>query len=457
MNTDNIKIPEDLMNNVEKKLRKHVENKKKKIYKRIIAAVLSLAIIIPASAYAYDKYYKDIIFEQEIDLARQNNNITKVNKVFKYKNVEFNFKEIIADETGIEIIYDVSDPRYSISTFSLSLRDAEGNSKEREWKVGYTMPQSNPGNKEKMVYINTNGDAINYMKNNPITLNIHKISYDNSNDKIKLTKNNKYEVDWNLKMKIPIQKVETIPINKEYKTDVGILKLKSLKKGALKTIIVYDMETNPSVKDVVNISPLFSVRLDKEYTSNLDRSIEKDFERSYYNSGNSEEFRSIYYENINEIGIRLVGLRVEYSFCEPKKYKVIEDKLPMEFDFNGEKFKIISVEDKKDHKQYKVEYQKENRVYNKVELNFGGGGQLEYERVTFKDQAHRDKIYKSLSKKVPNLDSIYDPYIPGTHMGIDTGVVEQKANAQNKNSTEFEIEYATRTFLYDTDEIVIKP
>lgn len=77
MNTDNIKIPENLMNNVEKKLRKHVKDKKKKIYKRIIAAVLSLAIILPASAYAYDKYYKDIIFEQEIDLARQNNNITK--------------------------------------------------------------------------------------------------------------------------------------------------------------------------------------------------------------------------------------------------------------------------------------------------------------------------------------------------------------------------------------------
>ncbi|BDR75996.1 DUF4179 domain-containing protein [Clostridium tetani] len=457
MNTDNIKIPENLMNNVEKKLRKHVKDKKKKIYKRIIAAVLSLAIILPASAYAYDKYYKDIIFEQEIDLARQNNNITKVNKVFKYKNVEFNFKEIIADETGIEIIYDVSDPRYSIATFSLSLRDAEGNSKEREWKVGYTMPQSNPENNEKMVYINTNGDAINYMKNNPVTLNIHKISYDNSNDKIKLTKNNKYEVDWNLKMKVPIQRVETIPINKEYKTDVGTLKLKSLKKGALKSIILYDINLNPSVKDVMMIQPLFSIRLDKEYTSNLDRAIERDFERSYCNFGNSEEFRSIYYENINEIGIRLVGLRVEYSFFEPKKYKVIEDKLPMEFDFNGENFKIISVEDKKDHKQYTVEYQKENRIYNKFEVSFGGGGRFEYEKVTFKDQAHRDKIYNSLSQRVPNLDSIYNPSIPDVRIGIDTGVVEQKANVQDKNRTEFEIEYATRTFLYDTDEVIIKP
>ena len=457
MNTDNIKVPENLMDNVEKKLREHVENKKKRVHKYVVAAVLTLAFILPVSVYAYNKYYKDILFEQEIDLARQNNNTIKVNKVFKYKNVEFNFKEIIADETGIEIIYDVSDPKYSIPMSSLSLRDAKGNSKESEWKLGYTMPQSNPENKEKMVYINTNGDAINYMKNNPVTLNIHKISYDNSNDKIKLTKNNKYEVDWNLKMKIPIQKVETIPINKEYKTDVGTLKLKSLKKGALKTIIVYDIEANPSAKDVVNIRPLFSVRLDKEYTSNLDRSIDRDFERSYYNLGNSEEFRSIYYENINEIGIRLVGLRVDYSFSEPKKYKVIEDKLPMEFDFNGEKFKIVSVEDKKDHKQYTVEYQKENKIYNKFEVNFGGGGRFEYERVTFKDQAQRDKIYKSLSKKVLNLDSIYYPYIPGAFDGIDEAVVSQKANAQNKNSTEFEIEYATRTFLYDTDEIVIKP
>lgn len=426
MNIDNIKIPEDLMDNVEKKLRKYVINKKKNRYKSIIAAILTLAIILPVSAYAYDKYYKNIMFEQEIDLARQNNNITKVNKVFKYKNVEFNIKEIIADETGIEIIYDVSDPRYSIAVSALSLKDAEENSKESKWQLVYTMPQSNPENNEKMVYINTNSDAINYMKNNPVTLNIHKISYDNSNDKIKLTKNNKYEVDWNLKMKIPIQKVETIPINKEYKTDVGTLKLKSLKKGALKTIIVYDTE---SVKDVVDIRPLFSVRLDKEYTSNLDRSIERDFERSYYNLGNSEEFRSIYYENINEIGIRLVGVRVEYSFSEPKKYKIIDDKLPMKFDFNGEKFKITSVEDKKDYKQYTVEYQKENRIYNKFEVDFGGGGRFEYKKVTFKDQAQRDKIYNSLSKKVSNLDSIYDPYIPGIHIGIDTGVVKQKANA----------------------------
>ena len=455
MNIDNIKIPEDLMDNVEKKLRKHVINKKKNTYKSIIAAIL-IAIILPISAYAYDKYYKDIMFEQEIDLARQNNNITKVNKVFKYKNVKFNIKEIIADETGIEIIYDVSDSRYSIPMSSLSLRDADGNSKTSEWQLGYTMPQSNPENKEKMVYINSNGDAIDYMKNNPVTLNIHKISYDNSNDKIKLTKNNKYEVDWNLKMKIPIQKVETIPINKEYKTDIGTLKLKSLKKAALKTIIVYDIE---SVKDVVNIMPLFSVRLDKEYTSNLDRAIDRDFERSYHNSRNSEEFRSIYYENINEIGIRLVGLRVDYSFSEPKKYKIIDDKLPMEFDFNGEKFKIASVEDKKDYKQYTVEYQKENRIYNKFEINFDGGGEFkyEYENVTFKDQAHRDKIYNSLSKKVPNLDSIYNPYMPGSFNGIDEVVVSQKANTQNKNSTEFKIEYATRTFLYDTDEVIIKP
>lgn len=55
------------------------------------------------------------------------------------------------------------------------------------------------------------------------------------------------------------------------------------------------------------------------------------------------------------------------------------------------------------------------------------------------------------------MDSIYYPYIPGAFNGIDEAVVSQKANAQNKNSTEFEIEYATRTFLYDTDEIVIKP
>ncbi|EET85897.1 conserved hypothetical protein [Clostridium carboxidivorans P7] len=159
MNINN--VPEKLMENVENKLRKHVENKKKKLHFYASAAILIIAIMLPISVFAYSKYYNNIPFKQEIDLARQNNNVSKVNKSFKYKNIDFTIKDIAADETGIEVIYNVSNPKYYID--GLSFKDAD-NKNFHQW--GYSLPDSsnNSDKKEKAFFISIGKEEAKYIQ-----------------------------------------------------------------------------------------------------------------------------------------------------------------------------------------------------------------------------------------------------------------------------------------------------
>ncbi|AWI06405.1 DUF4179 domain-containing protein [Clostridium drakei] len=459
-------IPEKLMENVETKLRKHVEYKKKKLHFYASAAILILAIMLPISVFAYSKYYNNIPFKQEIDLARQNNNVSKINKSFKYKNVEFTIKDIMADETGIEVIYNVSNPKYYID--GLSFKDANN---KNFYIFGYSLPDSsdNSDKKEKAFFLFIDSkEALKYVQKNPITINIDKISYKNTeyNNKIlaKISsfinpKNDSFKVNWNLKTQITMQNVKNIPINKEYSLNIGTLKLKSLKEGILKTILEYDF--TPLEGNIPEMRPLFSVRLDNNYTDNINEEERPDYRSSGYVHG--EEFKSIYYKNVKEIGIRLVGASVNYWYN--KEYEISKDKLPMQFDFNGEKFKITSMTQKDNSTEYNVEYNKTNRIYERIGIipvrfsntdNYGSESHYKNEKVQFKDQASRNTIYNALIKKSPNLNSIYNN-AGYSGMGVNNAVVSENFTFKGRSvPNKFKIESASRSFLYDTDEIIIK-
>lgn len=437
----NTNIPDDLMDNVERRLRKHVKDKsKKKHVYRAAAVIIGFLVILPISAFAYTQYNDSVPCKQEIDLARENNNITKINKVFKYKNVSFTIKEILADDTGMEVIYDVSDPKYSINGVDFC---GGNNNFSSGW--GYSAPQPDENSKEKAFNIELDKSGGQYIKNNPIKIKVSSISYQGSNgliDKIKNMAGNKtIKVEWSLKMKVPVQVTKIIQVNKEYKLDIGTLKIKDLKEGILQTTIESDF--TPSNSDVKGMMPIFSIRLDKEYTSN--------FETEHpISSMQGQTFESIYYKNVKQIGIRLIGATVDYEFDNSKTYEVNKDKLPMEFDYNGDKFKIVSMKDGKESTDYTIECSKENRTYDDLEIGFGNGsgGQDLNGKIEYKDSANREKIYKSLSEKIPKSVLLPKEF-------INTGAVGYKLTTHVKGERKFKIWGAYRRIIYDENEIVI--
>lgn len=484
----NTNIPDDLMDNVERKLRKHVKNKRKNLH-RAAAALIGCAVILPTSAFAYAQYTDSIPYKQEIDLARQHNNITKINKVFKYKNVTFTIKEIVADDTGMEVIYDVSDPRYSINKLSFGDKD---NKPFTTW--GYTTPDEYLKDKEKAFYITMDKSAINYMHENPVTIKVDTVAFSDGKGSKNLLddlnafiygKNSNLKVDWSLKMQVPMQKTKIININKEYALDVGTLKINSIKIGVLKS--VFDYSFVPKDKNISMVHPMFSVRLGNEY---LDGSMGDDngpsggmvtgnkavaFDQTGVgeNGGcfGTREFKSVYYKNLNQIGIKLIAMEVKYESNNSQVYKIDKNKLPMEINYNGDKFKITSIEEKKDSTDYNVEYEKNNRIYNSIGFDFcqtpstsssennGVREIFKKGKVQFVDQAYRNKVYASLVKEVPNLKDIEKQIsIDGESNALEDANISDKITVKHKGTSspsQLKISGASKELIYDEDEVII--
>lgn len=484
----NTNIPDDLMDNVERKLRKHVKNKRKKLH-MAAAALIGCAVILPTSAFAYAQYTDSVPYKQEIDLARQHNNITKINKVFKYKNATFTIKEIVADDTGMEVIYDVSDPRYSINKISFGDKD---NKSFTTW--GCTTPNENLKDNEKAFYITMDKEAISYMHENPITIKVDTVRFSDGKKSKNLVddlntfiygENSNLKVDWSLKMQVPMQKTKIVNINKEYALDIGTLKLNSLKVGVLKSILDYSFV--PKDKSISMVHPRFSIRLGNEYVNG---DIGEDFgpgggmanpnkpvENVEYGVGENvgyfgtREFKSVYYKNLSQIGIKLIGAQVMYEPNDSQTYKIDKNKLPMEINYNEEKIKITSIEEKKDSTDYNVEYDKNNRIYNSISLDFsthplkdnttgvGFTEKPERGRVQFVDQASRDKIYASLVKKVPNLKDIEKNIgTDGESNALEDADISAKITIEHKGTSspaELKVSHASKNLIYDEDEVII--
>ncbi|PJI09000.1 MULTISPECIES: DUF4179 domain-containing protein [Clostridium] len=436
----NTNIPDDLMDNVERNLRNHILKKRRKSYMyKAAAAFIAVFIVLPLSGFAYARYESSIPYKQEVDLAVKNNNISKINKTFKYKNVSFNIKEIIADETGIEVIYSSSNPKYSISNFGFS------GANNKSIIYGYSMPTPDPKENEKAFNITLDKDSINYIMNNPVKLHIKGLHYDSTGsimDKINLALDGKsVKVDWTLNTKLMVQKVKTIPINKNYKLDVGDLKLKCLKEGVLKSIIEYEFV--PNNKNVANdVQPDFAIRINNKY---VDTSVGAGEEGNF-------EFKSVYYTKVDKVGIRLIGMNVRYDFgTVPKKYILKKGS----YDFEGNKFSITSIKNNKDKsKEIDFKYESDNRTYTSLMLSFGdtigyesnGSG---HKKLTYVDQKNRDAIYNKLNNEIPNMSKYKNLY------SYDSSTEKYTVKAAEKVN-EFWIEEAQKYNLYDEDEIIIK-
>lgn len=444
MNINDSMIPEELMNNVEGKLRKHLQqkNKKRKIYS--IAFAITFALIVPTSVLAYNNHVKSIPYKQEIDLAREHKDTYKIDKSFKYKDIEFKFKEILADETGIMVIYDVSNPDYYIS--SINVRD-----KDNSWlgDYGYSLPGTLDSETERSFHISGSKDVIAYMKDNPIIININKIDHLQNQEKSFFTKlkdliikEKNMAVDWTIKAQIPLQEIRSFKLDKEMALDIGTLKLTTFKEGILNSYVNYAF--TPSDKNITLFNPVFSIRMDDEYYNrNMFASIPME---------NSIELKSIYYKKPKEISLKLIGAQVSYSNGSKKEYTIDKNKLPAEYEFNGDKFTLISAKDKGSSIEYSFEFDSKNRTIENMLLSFNTPSKSEgnFGRIQFKDQEKRDEVYNSLTSKIPDIKDLYKE----NH--LDEGLTKIKYEVEDKNCNTFTIDTYEKTFLYNSDEYIIK-
>lgn len=222
-----------------------------------------------------------------------------------------------------------------------------------------------------------------------------------------INNNSNLNVDWTLKMQIPMQQIKVIPVNKEYSLDIGTLKINSLKISILKSS--FDYSFVPKDKNIRGVEPIFSIRLGNEYA--MDQWLDGCNNEDGSTTG-TQTFNSIYYKHLDQIGIKSIGIQA--NFRSPNLYKIDKNKLPMEFDCNGEKFKVTSVNQKGDSNEYTIECNKTGRIYNELAFNFSGINSSRQtnknENIQFKDQSSRDSIYSLLKQAVPNLKDIEDKF-----------------------------------------------
>ncbi|URZ05241.1 DUF4179 domain-containing protein [Clostridium felsineum] len=485
-------IPENLMDNVEKSLIKHVKNKDKKrhMYK-VVSVIISFLVILPAATFAYSNYNDNVLYKQSIDLARKNNDVTKVNKTFKYKGVSFNIKEIVADTTGIEVIYEVSDSKYSINKISFGDKD-----NKKFDAFAYTYSDSNPNSKQRSFFIGLDSSEVEYVKNNPVSIDIESIKNEGTNtskgmvDKVKdfvYGKDKATKLEWVLKTKVPLKETKIVPVNKEYSLDVGTLKINSLRIGLFTTN--FDYTFIPKDKDISMVNPMFSIRLGRNYVDGsmgesygpFEGMISSNKSFSEVRNGVGENsvffgtrsFKSLYYKKPSQIGIKLIALNVEYKTNDSNKsYKIDKNKLPIEISYNGESFKITHIKENKDSIQYNIEYSKNNRIYNEVLTNICeettnknmfnnySESQCKSDKVKFVDQISRDAVYNSLVKKVPNLYEIekHEATSEKETNSFQNAVISTKITLHHKRNNgpmRFVITGATKKLIYNVDELII--
>lgn len=437
MNVDDIKLPENLMENVEKRLKSHIEAKKKKRTIYASAAAVMLALIIPVSIYAYNNFIVNVPYKQEVDLARANKDMTQLNTIFKYKDVTFKIKEAVADDFGIEVVYEVSNPAYSINIFRL----LDANNVQFPYNYGFYTPPGDNKHTEKAFYINiSDKKALEYIKNNSITIDIRELCYNSQF-------NNTIKVDWPLNMKVPVHEVKTMKIDKQQQLPFGTIKYNSLKIGVLKSVL--DYEFIPKDSAINGFDPIFSIRLDNEYIDTVHNNIHPTMD------GKGIEFKGMYYNISKNIGIKLLGGAVSYSEKD-NEYKIDKNKLPMQYDYHGDKFNISLLKEDDKTVTYEFTIDKSNRNYRYLSFFFRDPSMYEIKTadtglIKYTDQTYRDNTYNSLVKTVPNFEAIFKD------SELNIGATRQIITVQKYYSNSFKVIEGSKTYLLDLNEILVKP
>lgn len=316
--------PEDLFINVERKLSTHI--RKKKQIKNGCKILITLLLFISFFNYEYFiSFASEFIYGMDKGIfdAIENNKATRINKKFTVDNITFDFDSIAADETGMAVLYHVSDKEgiYDISDYKIF--DQSG----KDITKGLNVRSNKISSDASVIYIP-------YIKGNSIKININKITKIIFNDKNEYTPV-EYKTDWTLPLNYKTNKVKIVKINKELPIENGKIVIESIGLGVLRSRLEYKFIQNNNDK-ADNMTPKFTIKSGNKY-----------YETSFNYDNNNRlspiiDFEPIIYDNIKNLEIMLES--IAYSRNINKEFVIKKSDIPKELELLGDKFKITKYE-----------------------------------------------------------------------------------------------------------------
>jgi len=352
---DEKQLANELMKNVENRLKMHV--KKRKNIKNIVLPIFVAFCIISVSfnheiiGMAQRLFFGGSI-ENGVSLAIQNYNSIKIDKEFNIEGVNIKFENLVADETGTAVTYVVGKEGYS-------LEDIQILDKDKNVIMSQGDNCKNFNSNEGIYYIDSIKN-INEGLNKNILL-FPKVKQDSVIIKsAKLFNTQNPELSKNIDIELPLtikrNNIKEIVINKQFKTSIGILKLEKLRCGLMLSELSYKFIPN-------NTKNIGAINLDlqiKSHDKTLDiyenygcDNTDSNYKREAAKKDavwfdNAEKyagyvkFAPIIYSNGKNLEIDLVS--IQYSQEVNKEYKFNKNELPKKFDLLGNKFTVVSMD-----------------------------------------------------------------------------------------------------------------
>ncbi len=413
MNFDeDINVPEDLMLNVENRLKKHVARKRTRImaYKIIPMVLIASLVVInfeTVTGFASKLFRNNL--NDGVSLAIDNKKSDKLNKTISVDGITVTFKDVVADDTGIALSYEISNADYDLSgaevldkSGNIILNQEDGSFHLSEGGIYYIENlQSGPGNMGEKVIVFPS------TQENNITIRFTKLIN---------VKDSGYIKDISIELPINISKheVKNIEINKTITTEIGSVILKEVKCGAMFSELSYRFIP----KEGIDISFIaLDIQL-KSGTRELDiyenyGSDNRDAAQKIEDSKNGPiwydnaekytgyvKFTPVIYDGDKTLELNIISIK--YRIKVNKEYLLKKSNVHETYDFMGNKFTLksmITEDDKRDQEGFKDAPKEQQEYFSKHTLV-----ELEFETtdrafVSFSDYSFIDKSKSALLGK----------------------------------------------------------
>lgn len=101
MNINDVKIPDNLMENLEKRLRVHVQKKKKRRNMYVLMSIIAI-LIVPSAVFAYNSYFTTYKFRPWAP-KDSTNYVQTINQNAKDNGIQVELNSILTDDVGLDI------------------------------------------------------------------------------------------------------------------------------------------------------------------------------------------------------------------------------------------------------------------------------------------------------------------------------------------------------------------
>lgn len=346
--------PHHLMDHMEHKLRDHIK-RKNRCRKTVITSTIIAVILIFSFNQQIKSYASNFLdgFINGIHTAIDHNQGTSINKTFSVNNVHFTFKNIVADETGIAICYEVDNDNYRLG--SVEVLDENNNIVDDEIPYApqiYTLHND----KERILHLPP-------IEGKALTVKVGKIiNFMNDNtEKTFLDQ----QVNWEFSTPFTKRNAKIVELNEEIQLDRGKLVLQNLQLGVMTSNLHYQFIPNEN-EDIKAIHLGAYIQSGKTYyeiykndscddTNASEKMLEWQSGPVWYeNSKPFEsviEFAPLIYDKVKNL--EFILMHITYMTQIDEEFHFSSEELPKTFDLLGTDLKIISMKiEEEEEKRY---------------------------------------------------------------------------------------------------------